>query len=176
MTGSEFTENLKKDPQLLLEVLFTSSPQEHANLMRRYGREVNTSVEDLIDKFGTLNTNESYINDMQNIEVVYSNLPDGYEQALTELGILPVIEVAPETKGVTTGTKGTDEESTTTESKKFNWGAVGKLFGGVLVGYAGSQGRPITYQQAPKTNPNTIFYIVGAVALLVLGLFVMKKK
>lgn len=189
MNAVEIRDKILNDETYFLEVIFTSNPEAHANLMRKYGVAAGIDVLDLISSFDTLKNNRDYMLEMQNIPIVWENLPYGYEGLMVDAGAVkttPVVRTAdlPTTNPTdsidTTGTTGTTsggDTGTNTENSGQFWNVAGTVIGGVLSGWIGANQQ--SNQPPPTTKKsNSVWWVTGGfvVIIVLILIFTLKKK
>jgi len=178
MTQTDLINRIKSDSDFFLTIILTSNPEEHANLMRGFGQVVDSSnIESLLNGFKALSTNSTYVDAMRDIAVVYENLPAGYREILEESGMLQTgapktrtLDLDPNDPTTTDPTNGATSTNAGTSTGKFDWSVVSAL----LFGFIQQNGTNKTNPIKPKKD-NTIWYVLGAICVLVSVVLILKK-
>ncbi len=187
MDLKEFRRRAESEPNFLLEVMLTSNPIEHRELMQGFGENVSLDINEMMLAFKRLKGNKDYIELFPEVPIIWENLPNGYKEALADTYIVKKSNEVltpkrrqgippPENGGAVTN----QEKEQDASGKGEFWNVAGVFLGGVFQSLLkGNKKQEQKKEDAPKKKDNTLWYVFGGFALLllvVLLIFSFKKK
>ncbi len=182
MDIQEFRKKVENNPNFLLEVILTSNPIEHRELMQGFGENVGLDIDDMMLSFKRLKGNKDYIELFREVPIIWSELPKGYKEELAETYIVkrssedfPIREIPgippPEPQGGT--------ETDVKKDKKGNgdfWNFAGVFVGGIFNSLLNGQKKEQRQPEPSNKKDYTLWYVLGGGLLLLIVFLLLFKK